>query len=162
MFVALGATFHARGSGGTRTIAASDFFTGLFETALGDKELLTAVEVPVEGAGTGSAYAKLFNPASRYAMVGACAQVSVAGGSVASCRVAVGGLTPNARLLESVGAALSGQAPTDDAIQAAARHAVDEVGDEVMGDIHASADYRRRVLPVFVARALTSAVQRAG
>ena len=71
VFAALGATFHATGAGGSRSIAAADFFTGLFETALADDEVLTTIEVGAEGSGSGSAYAKLFNPASRYAMVGA-------------------------------------------------------------------------------------------
>lgn len=163
VFAALGATFHATGSGGTRTMAAADFFTGLFETALADDELLTAVEVGAEGAGSGSAYAKLFNPASRYAVVGACASLSLDGdGACTSCTVAVGGLTPTARVAESAGAAMVGKAVDAESAAAAARAAVDDVGDDVMGDIHASADYRRQVLPAFVARAINSAAARAG
>ena len=48
------------------TSEAGDFFTGLFETKLEDNELITLISVPREGSGTSSAYAKLFNPASRY------------------------------------------------------------------------------------------------
>ncbi|MDX1522384.1 MAG: FAD binding domain-containing protein, partial [Anaerolineae bacterium] len=56
ILTALGATFHLTGPGGDRTVAAADFFTGLFETALGEDEMVTAVEVPTEGSGSGSAY----------------------------------------------------------------------------------------------------------
>ena len=161
VLAALGATFHATGPDGSRSVVAADFFTGLFETALADNEVLTAVEVDAESAGTGSAYAKLFNPASRYAMVGACAVVEVrADGACTACTVAVGGLTSRATVVPSVGAAMVGKTVSDDSVEAAAGAALGDVGDDVMGDMHASADYRRRMLPVFVARALTAAHSR--
>jgi aerobic carbon-monoxide dehydrogenase medium subunit len=164
VFSALGATMTAAAKGGsTRDVAAGDFFTGLFESALGEDELLTAIQVDTEGSGRGSAYAKLFNPASRYAVVGACALVAIGDdGSCESCTVAVGGLTPTATVLDSVGSALVGNPVTEESAQNAAQGAVDEVGDNVMGDVYAGADYRRQMLPVFVARALTAAASRAG
>jgi len=164
VFSALGATMTAAAKGGSiRDIAATDFFTGLFESALTDDELLTTVKVDAEGAGRGSAYAKLFNPASRYAVVGACAVVEIgADGNCTSCTVAVGGLTPTATVLRSVGSALVGNPVTEDSAESAAQEAVDEVGDDVMGDIYAGVEYRRQMLPVFVARAVTAAAARAG
>ena len=157
VFMALGAHFHITGTSGERTVAAADFFTGLFETALGEDEMLTAVSFPTQAAGTGSAYAKLFNPASRYAMVGAGAVVTVADGKCTSASVAIGGLTPNARPCPSVVAGLVGQELTDGVIEAAAKAVADDLGDEVTGDIHASGEYRRQMAPVFVARALMEA-----
>lgn len=164
VFSALGATMTTTSKGGSnRDIAAPDFFTGLFESALNEDELLTAVKVDSEGSGTGSAYSKLFNPASRYAVVGACAVVELDNdGTCASCTVAVGGLTPKATLLQSVGEALTGNEATADNAESAAQAAVDEVGDDIIGDEYASVDYRRRMLPVFVTRALTAAASRAG
>lgn len=164
VFSALGATMTAASKGGsTRDIGAPDFFTGLFESALSDDELLTMVEVDEEVTGRGSAYAKLFNPASRYAVVGVCAVVEVGDeGSCTSCTVAVGGLTPKATVLESVAGALVGEQVTEDTADSAAQMAVDEVGDDIIGDVYAGVDYRRRMLPVFVARALTAAAARAG
>ncbi|MFQ5399804.1 MAG: FAD binding domain-containing protein [Anaerolineae bacterium] len=162
VFTALGATFHITGPNGSRDVAAGDFFTGLFETALGDGELLTGISVPAQGAGTGSAYAKMFNPASRYAMVGAAAVVTVENGTCTAASVAVGGLTPHATSAPSVAAALAGKALTADAIAAAADAVQDDLGGEILGDIHASADYRRQMAPVFVRRALTAAAARAG
>ena len=162
VFAALGATVHATGPDGSRTIGAADFFTGLFETALADNEILTAVGVNAEAAGTGSAYAKLFNPASRYAMVGACATLEIGqDGKCSACTVAVGGLTSHATIVPAVGAAMIGNTVTDETVAAAAGHALAEIGDDIMGDMHASADYRSHMLPVFVARALTTANARA-
>jgi carbon-monoxide dehydrogenase medium subunit len=164
VFTALGATMTATSKGGgTRNIAASDFFTGLFESALAEDELLTAIEVDAQRAGCGSAYAKLFNPASRYAVVGACAVVDVdRDGKCTSCTVAVGGLTPKATSLASVAGSLVGKVITAEAAEEAARGAVDEVGDDVMGDVYAGVEYRRDMLPIFVARAVTAAAARAG
>ncbi len=163
VFLALGATFHTAGANGPRTVHAANFFTGLFETALGEHEVLTAVEVPAEAVETGSAYAKLFNPASRYAMVGACASVTVnVMGECTVCSVAVGGLTSKATAAPSVGAALVGKRLTEKNITAAAQAILNDLGDDVMGDIHASAAYRRQMAPVFVGRALTLASHRAG
>ena len=160
---ALGATLTAQSAGGTRDIAATDFFTGLFESALDDNELLTEITVDKEGGKRGSAYVKLFNPASRYAVVGACAVVELADdGSCASCTVAVGGLTPKATVLDSVASSVVGSAITEQAAQGAAQNAADEVGDDVMGDVYAGVEYRRDMLPVFVARALMAAASRAG
>jgi carbon-monoxide dehydrogenase medium subunit len=163
VFTALGATMTAASKGGTRDIDATEFFTGLFESALNDDELLTAIKVGAETGSTGSAYAKMFNPASRYAVVGACAVVEVGDdGNCTSCTVAVGGLTPHAMALDPVGTALVGKPVTEENAESAAQAAVDAVGDHVMGDLYAGADYRRSVLPVFVTRALMAAGSRAG
>jgi carbon-monoxide dehydrogenase medium subunit len=163
VFTGLGATMKATSKDGSRDIAASDFFTGLFESALEEDEILTAIEVDAESGNRGSAYAKMFNPASRYAVVGAFVTVDVGDDdSCTSARVAVGGLTPHALLIDSVADAIVGNPITEENAKRAAREAVDAVGDDVMGDIYASAEYRKRMLPVFVARALLEAGSRAG
>jgi carbon-monoxide dehydrogenase medium subunit len=161
VLVALNATFHISGPNGDRTVAAANFFVDLFATALQEGELLTAVEVPKPGAGTGSAYAKLVNPASGYAMVGAAAVVTVQGGQCTAASIAVGGLTPRAMKAPSVEAALVGQSLNAETIAAAAQAVQNDLGDEVLGDIHASADYRRAMVSVYVKRAITAAVERA-
>lgn len=161
VFVALNATFFVAGPDGKRKIAADDFFTGLFETAMGEGEVLLGVKMAAEGAGTGSGYAKLFNPASRYCMVGAAASVTVEDGVCTAASVAVGGLTPNAKRAGSVEAALVGQPLNDDTIANAASAVAGDLGDDILGDIHAGADYRRAMAPVFVRRALEKAAKRA-
>lgn len=160
VFTALNASFRLVGPNGARTVAADDFFTGLFETAMEEDEVLLGAMVPDEGGNAGSAYAKLFNPASRYAMVGAAVALGVENGTVSWARVAVGGLTPNAQRCPSVEAALVGSSA--DSAADAASEVANDLGDDVMGDIHASAEYRAAVCPSIVARAITKAVARAG
>jgi carbon-monoxide dehydrogenase medium subunit len=158
VFVGLGATINLTGPNGNRSVAAADFFIDLFYTALEEHELVVSVDIPLDGAG--SAYAKLFNPASRYAIVGACAKVSVSGGVCAAASVAIGGLTPCARQASSVAAALVGQPLNDATIKAAAAAVANDLGEDVMGDIHASETYRRAMAPVYVERALRAAAAR--
>jgi carbon-monoxide dehydrogenase medium subunit len=165
VLLALGATFHIAGAGNgqtrTRVVHASDFFTGLFTTALGKDEILTAVEVPAERAGTGSAYAKLSNPASRYAMVGAAAALTMNGGTCTVASIAIGGLTPWTVKTPSVAAALVGRTLSADVIAAAAAAVADDLGDDILSDVHGSVAYRRQMAPVFVGQALTQAAERA-
>jgi carbon-monoxide dehydrogenase medium subunit len=161
VLIALGATFHISGANGDRTVAATDFFVDLFTTALQDGEILTAIEVPKSGAGSGSAYAKLVNPASGYAMVGAAAVVTVQGGTCTAASIAVGGATPYARKAPSVEAALVGKALNANTIAAAAAAAQNDLGDDILSDIHASADYRKAMVAVYVKRAITAAAERA-
>ena len=159
VLVALDATLRLRSPDGERTVKVDDFFLDLFMTDLRDGEILTAVDVPMDGAG--SAYAKLFNPASRYAIVGVAAKVKMENGQCTDARVAIGGLTPFARRAPSVEQALVGQALDDSTIDSAAGRIVDDLGDEVMGDMHASAEYRRSVAPAYVAEAVRKAMERA-
>ncbi len=163
VFTMLGAQFHMVGPNGSRSVTAADFFIDLFETALTENEILTTIVIPSEAAGTGSAYTKLANQASRYAMLGAAASLSVgASGQCTSCSVAVGGLTTHAMLAPSVSSYLVGKELTEENISNAARAVAQDLGSEVLGDIHASAHYRRHLAPVFVERALSKARQRAG
>ena len=159
--VALGANMHMTGSGGSRSVSAEDCFIDLFTTALADDEVMTKITMAAEGHHTGSAYAKLEHPASRYALVGAAASVTLEGNTVTACRVAVGGLTPAATRASSVEAALVGQKADDDGLAAAAAAVANDLGDVILGDTHAGEDYRRAMAPVFVRRALEAAVARA-
>lgn len=162
VLIALDATISTVSSSGTRMLKAGEFFTGLFETALNEGEIIAEVMVDQDGDNTGSAYAKLVNPASRYAMVGCAARVTTDGsGNCTAASVAVGGLVPYARAAPSVAAALVGKELTDENIAAAAAAVANDLGDDVMGDIHASEAYRRDMAPVMVARALKKAAERA-
>lgn len=161
VLLALDARFHAIRSGGERTISADGFFQGMMTTALGEREILTAIEMPVRKPGEGMAYAKFTHPASRYAVVGAAAVVAVKDGTCSGARVAVGGLVPSATRLRSVESAVTGMRPSADAVAAAAEQARTSFNGDVLGDIYASADYRTAMSVVFVRRALTSAFARA-
>jgi carbon-monoxide dehydrogenase medium subunit len=161
VLVALGATIHATSAGGERMIPAADFFTGILETALQEGEVVTAVTVPASGKGTGSAYTKLANPASRYAMVAAAASVTLDSGKCSNAGVAVGGLTPMATRAKSVESELTGNTLNPEVIAKAAGAVQNDLGDDILEDIHAGAEYRKSMATVFMERALTAAMERA-
>ncbi|HEX7140718.1 MAG TPA: xanthine dehydrogenase family protein subunit M [Vicinamibacterales bacterium] len=161
VFTALEAKFTAVGPKGTRTIPAADFFQGMMTTALDEREILTSVEFAARRPGDGTAYEKFTHPASRYAVVGAAAVVSVKGGVCSSARVAVGGLLPAAMRLPSVEAALAGARASADTAVKASELVSKHLGGDVLEDVYASGDYRRAMAVVFVKRALTTAFDRA-
>lgn len=162
VLVAAEAKLVAVGPKGERTIEAAEFFQGLMTTALADNEVLTAVTLPVIRSGEGAAYVKFAHPASRYAVVGAAAVVAVRGGTCSSARIAVGGLVPRATRVKSVESALASERLSPAAIEKAAAQVTRDLGDDVLGDIFASVEYRRAVAPVYVKRAVAAAVERAG
>ena len=159
----LGAEFVIAGPGGERKVAASGFFEGLMTTAVGEHDILTAIELPAAGPGEGSAYAKFAHPASRYAVIGVAAKVSAVDGRCTAASVALGGLVPAPVRAEAVEQALVGAPLTEDSIADASRRAVDCLDDdEVLGDVYASAEYRKAVAHVWVRRALAAAAARSG
>jgi carbon-monoxide dehydrogenase medium subunit len=161
VLVALDARMVVAGAKGERTIQADQFFTGIMTTALREDEVLLALHVPASTRGQGSAYEKFSHPASRYAVVGAAASITLKDGTLTAARVAVGGLLPNARRATSVEQALVGRAATEDAVAAAAKEVTAALREDVTGDIYASAEYRTAMAPVFIKRAVMTAIARA-
>jgi carbon-monoxide dehydrogenase medium subunit len=161
VLTALGARFVVSGAGGSRTIGVGEFFKGLMTTAVGAHDLVTSIEIPVKTKGQGMAYVKFEHPASRYAVIGVAATVAVSGGTCTAAAVAVGGLVPRPVRVAAVEKALTGQALSPDVIKKAATQASQDLGAEILGDLFATADYRKAVVPVWVGRALTLAGQRA-
>ena len=161
VLVALGAEISAVGPSGERTIAAADFFRGLMSTALGEDEVLTSVSVPVAQSGQGMAYAKYLHPASRYAVVGAAAVLTASGDSCTAASVAVGGLTASATKAPSVECAVTCNGLGADALCEAASQIGNDLGDDLLGDVMASAGYRLKMAGVYVGRALACAAERA-
>ena len=161
VLVALNARVIVAGPNGQRSVPAEEFFTGIMMTALEDNEILTAVQVPASVRGQGSAYEKFSHPASRYAVIGAAALVSVKDGKCAAARVAIGGLLPSARRVTGVEGALTGKALSDATIADAANRVASDLGNDVSGDLFASAEYRSAMAPVYVKRAIAAAAARA-
>jgi len=159
VILALGATLSAQGPNGTRDINADDMFTEMLTTALEPNEVLTKISLPRIGKGEGAAYAKLIQPASRYAIVGVAAYVKLDGGNVAAARIAVTGAGPKATRQAAAESALVGSAGDEAAVAAASDKAGE--GMDFLGDIHASEEYRRAMVKVYTRRALTSAIERA-
>ena len=157
ILLALEADFHLKGPAGWRVVAARDFFRGLFTVDLAPDEILAqATFAPVRAA----AYAKLRQRASRFAVTGVAAALEVAGGVVRSARVGLTGAAARPSRLANVEAALAGRPATVEALAAAAQIAGEDVAD-LNDDLHASADYRRAMIPVFTRRALAAALARA-
>lgn len=129
-----------------RTIAADDFFTGMYETALAADELITAVAFPVPEK---AAYIKFVNPASRFALVG----VFVGRGKDGRVRVAVTGCAGCAFRVTDLEKALEADFSPD------AAKAVRVSSDGLSSDLHASADYRAHLIPVLTARAVAKALE---
>ena len=107
-----------------------------------------------------AAYAKLHQRASHYAIVGVAVALDVANGKIASARVGLTGAGSHARRLPDVEQALAGHAPSSSEAERAIQAAGQDIGD-LNADIHASADYRRAMIPVFTRRALLAAAARA-
>ena len=160
VLAAFGARFVVTSGRGQRTIAVDQFFTGLMATALGEGDLLTAIEVPAQAAGQVSAYVKFEHPASRYAVIGVAAVLGVSGGKCTSAAVAVGGLVPRSTRAPAVERKLNGQAVSDETITAAAAEVAADLTGDIIGDLYASAEYRKAVAPVWVKKALAAAAAR--
>ena len=157
--LALEAELVAEGARGRRTIAAAEFFTGLYATAIGADEILIAVRVPVPAARTGTAYRKFPHPASGFAVVGVAAVVTLdAQKRCVRCRVGVTGVAPVPYRQMTVEGRLAGQVLSAETIANAAEAAAEGV--DVNSDIFASEDYRRHLARVFTKRALQAAVDR--
>ena len=152
--VALDATIHIAGAGGARSVAASDFFRGLFEVDLAEDELITSVSFDRPSR---AAYAKLRHPASHFAIVGVAASLTVEDGVCTRARVAVTGASTHAQRLGPVEDALRGSRLDGDAI-AVASDAADVA--EVNSDLSGSEAYRRVMTRVFTGRAIAAAAAR--
>jgi carbon-monoxide dehydrogenase medium subunit len=157
--VGLDMQLKAVGPRGERTLKAREFFVDILTTALQPDEILTEIRVPVFAARTGSAYEKFPNPASRYAIVGAAAVVTVDGNGVCQkASIGLNGITGKPVAAVGVEQALVGKRLNDQSIQEAAAKAAD--GLDPLGDIFASAVYRAHLARVFTKRALAKASRR--
>ncbi len=152
--LALGAEFVIAGPAGSRTVTADEFFVDLFETAIGEDELLTAVRVP-KHTGWGARYEKFVRVAHQWSIVAVAAAVRVDGGTIDAARVGLTnmGATPlRARAVED---ALIGQPATEDVVSAAAARASE--GTNPPSDLNGGADYRTHLAHVLTRRAVLAA-----
>ena len=158
--LALGATVVATGPNGQREIGIEDFFPGLFTTALEPEEILTEIRVPTPPPRSGGAYLKLERKVGDFATAGVAVQITL--DEAGACkRAGIGlthvGMTPiKAKQAEAF---LNGKQLDDRNVQQAAELAASE--SQPMDDIRGSADYKRDLVRVLTARALTTASNRA-
>ncbi len=158
--IALGVEFVCQGPKGRRTVKVDDWFRGLMSTALGEDELLVEIRVPAWPAGTAGCYMKFPHPASRFAVVGVGAVVTLDGeGKCTKVGVGVTGAGTKALRARGVEAGLVGKKLDAATIEAAAAKAHEGV--DVQADLQGSVEYKSHLCRVFAKRAITEAAKRA-
>ncbi|WP_063008021.1 FAD binding domain-containing protein [Nocardia kruczakiae] len=157
----LDAEIEALSPRGRRTVAAADFFTGMWTTALEPDELVTAITVPVRSGRSGFAIEEFTRRSGDFAMAGAAIAVRLDGDSrIDRCAIGLFGLAPTPVRAREAEAELLGRSA--DAV------AAEEVGaaataklTAISSDVHGSAEYRRRLGAAMVARAWRRAIEEA-
>jgi len=157
VLLALEAELVAQGSGGERTIAASDFFTGLFETALNPDELLTEIRVPkLDAKQHAWSYQKFHRRAQDWAIVGVAAVLERSNGGIGKAAIGLTNMGSTPLRAAAAEAALAGAKP--DGVAAAAEKVAD--GTSPPADTNGSADYRKHLARVLTRRAVEEALNR--
>lgn len=158
--LALDARVHLRSQRQAREVAISDFFTGYYETVMEPDELLTAVIIPPQPEGSGTAFLK-FLPQTHddYATVAVTARVTLEGDRIMDARVALGAVATTPVRATAVENALRGELPTPTVLRDTAALVAEAV--DPTTDFRGSAAYKRDMAVVFVQRAVAQAVARA-
>lgn len=152
--LALDAEMVIAGAGGTRTVAAADFFVDYFTTAIGEAEILTEIRFP-KYTGWSSHYEKFNRTAQAWSMVAVAAALRLEGGTIAEARVGLTNMGTTPVRAGGVEQALVGQAASADAVRAAAERATE--GTAAPSDADAAADYREHLAKVLTGRAVLAA-----
>jgi len=158
--LAFDATIVTLGPRGERQIPASKFFVDMLTTALEANEVVREIQIPVTTGKVASAYIKMAQKASGFAICGAAAVVEIdSAGKLANVAIGITGVGNRAFRAAKTEAALKGQAPSAGALRTACEKAGD--GIIALDDIHASADYRLDLSRIYARRALEAALERA-
>ena len=154
--LALGGTIVVKGAGGTREIAAADFFLDAMTTAVAPDEIAIEVRIPKDGGSSG--YDKLGRRGGHtdYAVAGAAAWVQRSNGSISDCRVALTGVSAKTTLAAATAQALIGTDGSAQAVAEAAAKAAD--GLTVLEDLYGTVEYKTHLAAVFAKRALMKAL----
>ena len=153
------ATVVAKGPNGERTIPIDDFFTGLFENALGEDEILTEIRIPKPAANSGGAYIKMERKVGDYAISAAAVQLRLEGDTVKEARIGLTNVSAVPMRAKGAEAELVGKAASDAVLEAAGQAASAEC--DPSADLRGSADYKRDLTRVLVKRSIQKAVARA-
>jgi len=160
VLTALDASVVIAGPQGERTLKVEQLIVGPLTTVLEPGEILTQVRVALPPARTAGAYEKLPHPASRFAVVGVAAEISLdARNTVQWSRIAITGLGSKVTRATGVERALQGKAADPAAIKSAAARAAE--GLELRADLSGSAAYKAQLAAVYTERAALRAVSRA-
>ena len=143
----------------SRRVAARDFFLGLFTTAVRPDEILVEVQLPVAEHNQGFAFDEVSRRQGDFAIVGIAAAISVINGRIAGARLSACGVGAGPLRLNAAEDILNGQEPTPDVFRKAASVAAASV--EPKSDLHADAEYRRRLVASLVQRVASHAARTA-
>lgn len=157
--VLLDARITVASSRGERLVAARDFFTGALSTALQDDEIVTRIDLPCLPRGTGWGFEEFARRRGDFGLAGVAATVTITGGRAAEVRIALLGVGETPMRAGGAEAILAGSQCEAEALRAAVNAVRDAV--EPSDDLHASAAYRRHLIGVLTARAVTAAWRRA-
>lgn len=157
--LAYNATVVVKGPKGERTIAIDDFFTGLFENAMGEDEILTEIRIPKPGANSGGAYTKFERKVGDYAISAAAVQLRLDGETVAAARIGLTNVSAVPMRAKGAEAELVGKSVSDAVIEAAGKAAAAEC--DPSPDLRGGVDYKRDITRVMVKRSIQQAVARA-
>jgi carbon-monoxide dehydrogenase medium subunit len=152
--LALFAQFVIAGPSGTRTVDADDFFVDLFETAIGEDEILTEVRIP-KHTGWGAHYEKFVRVAHQWPIVAVAATVRTDGGSIVEARVGLTNMGSTPLRARGVEEALAGATASEDGVRAAAERAAE--GTNPPSDLNGSSEYRQHLAKVLTRRAVVAA-----
>ena len=152
VLLALGADMVVRGKAGERTVSAADFFTGVFQTAIGPDELLAEVRVPKLGGSTGWSYVKTARRAQDWATVAVAAVVERSNGSIGRASIGLTNMGATPLRASAAEAAIAGGASIEDAAAQIAE------GTDPPSDLSASGEFRRHLAEVLGKRALNEAL----
>ena len=158
--LALDAEIDARGSRGTRTIPASDFFISFFTTTLEPDEIITEVRLKLPPVGTGTAFMELARRQGDFGIVGVAAVASRDADRITDARLSLMGVSDVPIRPSEAEAVLRGSDGGDDALEAAAEAVAGAINPT--GDVHGSQEFRRNAAGVMTQRALRRAYERAG
>lgn len=150
-----GATMLVAGPGGTREVAAADFFVDYLETALAEDEILTAIRLPKLGEGWGTHYEKFHRVAQSWSIVAVAAAVRRDNGHVAEARIALTNMGSTHVRAASTEQALEGAEATARGVHGAAQLAAENTSPA--SDQNAQADYREELARVLTHRAVCTA-----
>jgi carbon-monoxide dehydrogenase medium subunit len=152
--LALDAQVVVAGPGGERTVAAGDFFEDLFETAVGEGELLTSIRIP-KHTGWGSRYEKFVRVSHQWSIVAVGATVRVEGGRIAEAAIGLTNMGSTPLRATAVERALVGASATEESVRQACAAAAE--GTSPPSDLNGDADYRRHLATVLARRAVLAA-----
>lgn len=154
-FVAADAVFAIAGPEGARDVPAADFFVDYLTTCLETGEILKAIRLPAPPPASAGIYDKFARVDGDYATVSVAVTLAMDGGTCAAIRMVLGSCAPTPLWLADADARLVGGALSDDDVAAAARLLQDAA--DPLDDVRGSADYRRRIIPGLLARAVARA-----